>query len=205
MSTVLLFLQAMSSLQVLSKTMGRSITEIMEPHKDVLQDMIPPKKHLLRHQPLNAQIGLMEGNTFCTTMEPRLFTIDLNTVEHKVYFTEVRSSFVYSRWESLSVCDTASVAWWEGLHAFFRLIPGAPFAYAEQKLESVSKVCCQRNVETLETAGWQCEQISCKAIWCIQVLLSQSVGCFSEMTLNFCVPVLKSAESCFPGVEHVRS
>ena len=69
--------------------MTKSITEIMEPHKDVLQDMIPPKKHLLRHQPLNAQIGLMEGNTFCTTLEPRLFTIDLNTVEHKVFFTEV--------------------------------------------------------------------------------------------------------------------
>ena len=41
------------------------------------QDMIPPKKHLLRHQPVNAQIGLMDGNTFCTTLEPRLFTIDL--------------------------------------------------------------------------------------------------------------------------------
>ena len=81
----------MNSLQVLAKTMGKSITEIMEPHKDVLQDMIPPKKHLLRHQPLNAQIGLMEGNTFCTTLEPRLFTIDLNTVEHKVFFTEVGS------------------------------------------------------------------------------------------------------------------
>ena len=79
----------MNSLQVLAKTMSKSITEIMEPHKDVLQDMIPPKKHLLRHQPLNAQIGLMEGNTFCTTLEPRLFTIDLNTVEHKVFFTEV--------------------------------------------------------------------------------------------------------------------
>ena len=33
---------------------------------------------------------LQEGNTFCTTLEPRLFTIDLNTVEHKVFFTEVR-------------------------------------------------------------------------------------------------------------------
>ena len=37
----------------------------------VLQDMIPPKKHLLRHQPVNAQIGLMDGNTFCTTLNPR--------------------------------------------------------------------------------------------------------------------------------------
>lgn len=51
--------QAMSSLGLLAKTTGQTVTEIMEPHKDVLQDMIPPKKHLLRHQPLNAQIGLM--------------------------------------------------------------------------------------------------------------------------------------------------
>lgn len=51
--------------------------------------MVPPKKHLLRHQPANAQIGLMEGNTFCTTLQPRLFTMDLNVVEHKVFYTEV--------------------------------------------------------------------------------------------------------------------
>lgn len=56
----------------------------------VLQDMVPPKKHLLRHQPANAQIGLMEGNTFCTTLQPRLFTMDLNVVEHKVFYTEVQ-------------------------------------------------------------------------------------------------------------------
>ena len=49
----------MESVQTVAATMERSITEIMEPHKDVLQDMIPPKKHLLRHQPANAQIGLM--------------------------------------------------------------------------------------------------------------------------------------------------
>lgn len=52
--------------------------------------MVPPKKHLLRHQPANAQIGLMEGNTFCTTLQPRLFTMDLNVMEHKVFYTEVR-------------------------------------------------------------------------------------------------------------------
>ena len=32
---------------------------------------------------------LQEGNVFCTTLEPRLFTIDLNTIEHKVFFTEL--------------------------------------------------------------------------------------------------------------------
>jgi transformation/transcription domain-associated protein len=31
----------------------------------------------------------MDGNTFCTTLNPRLFTIDLKTVEHKVFFEEL--------------------------------------------------------------------------------------------------------------------
>lgn len=81
--------QAMHSLEVLAKVSNKSVTEIMEPHKDILADMIPPKKHLLRHQPVNAQIGLMDGNTFCTTLEPRLFTIDISIAEHKVFFTEL--------------------------------------------------------------------------------------------------------------------
>ncbi|CAJ0925872.1 unnamed protein product [Ranitomeya imitator] len=81
--------QAMHSLQVLAQVTGKGVTMIMEPHKEVLQDMVPPKKHLLRHQPANAQIGLMEGNTFCTTLQPRLFTMDLNVVEHKVFYSEL--------------------------------------------------------------------------------------------------------------------
>jgi len=51
--------QVMHLLRVLSETTSQSITEIMEPHKDILNEMIPPKKHLLRYQPANAQIGLM--------------------------------------------------------------------------------------------------------------------------------------------------
>ncbi|KAM5151825.1 transformation/transcription domain-associated protein [Mantella aurantiaca] len=81
--------QAMHSLQVLAQVTGKGVTMIMEPHKEVLQDMVPPKKHLLRHQPANAQIGLMEGNTFCTTLQPRLFTMDLSVVEHKVFYSEL--------------------------------------------------------------------------------------------------------------------
>ena len=69
----------------MAKTSGqRSVTEIMLPHRDVLADMIPPRKHLLRHQPVNTQIGLIEGNTFCNSLQPRLFTLDLNIKEHKV-------------------------------------------------------------------------------------------------------------------------
>lgn len=69
----------------------------------VLQDMVPPKKHLLRHQPANAQIGLMEGNTFCTTLQPRLFTMDLGVVEHKVFYTEVQSTKIQSYIHTLRV------------------------------------------------------------------------------------------------------
>lgn len=81
--------QAMASLRQLANIQNKTVTEVMEPHKEVLADMIPPKKHLLRHQPANAQIGLMDGNTFCTTLNPRLFTIDLNVMEHKVFFHEL--------------------------------------------------------------------------------------------------------------------
>ncbi len=42
-----------------------------------------------------SKIGLMDGNTFCTTLSPRLFTINLNIMEHKVFFTEL-----------LSLCET---------------------------------------------------------------------------------------------------
>ncbi|CAA9994101.1 unnamed protein product [Nesidiocoris tenuis] len=63
----------------------------MEPHKKVLGDMVPPKTHYLRHHAANAQIGIMEGNTFCTTLTPRLFAIDLAMKEHEVFFKEVQN------------------------------------------------------------------------------------------------------------------
>lgn len=52
-------LQAHSSLQLLSEATGKSLTSIIEPHKELLVDMIPPRKHLLKHQPINTQIALM--------------------------------------------------------------------------------------------------------------------------------------------------
>ncbi|CAK8696388.1 unnamed protein product [Clavelina lepadiformis] len=82
--------QATQSLQTLADISGhKSVTDIMIPHQSVLADMIPPRKHLLRHQPVNTQIGLIEGNTFCNSLQPRLFTLDLNVKEHKVFFTEL--------------------------------------------------------------------------------------------------------------------
>jgi len=52
-------MQAMHGLKILAEARKTTVTEVMEPHRDVLQDMVPPKKHLLRHQPANAQIGIM--------------------------------------------------------------------------------------------------------------------------------------------------
>lgn len=65
----------MHSLRLISELQNKTVTEVMDPHREVLVDIIPPKKHLLRHQPANAQMGLMDGTTFCTTLNPRLFTI----------------------------------------------------------------------------------------------------------------------------------
>ncbi|XP_046866072.1 transcription-associated protein 1 [Drosophila willistoni] len=81
--------ESMILLKHIGSIQSKSVSEVMDPHKDVLADIIPPKKHLLRHQPANAQIGLMDGNTFCTTLEPRLFTIDLTNTYHKLFFHEL--------------------------------------------------------------------------------------------------------------------
>lgn len=80
---------AMSSLRLIAELQNKTVTAVMEPHLNALVEIIPPKKHLLRHQSASAQIGLIEGNTFCATLEPRLFTIDLNILFHKVFFHEV--------------------------------------------------------------------------------------------------------------------
>ncbi|KAH8256520.1 hypothetical protein KR032_001949, partial [Drosophila birchii] len=81
--------ESMTLLKHIGTIQSKTVSEVMDPHKDVLADIIPPKKHLLRHQPANAQIGLMDGNTFCTTLEPRLFTIDLTNTYHKLFFHEL--------------------------------------------------------------------------------------------------------------------
>ncbi|XP_049825027.1 transcription-associated protein 1 isoform X2 [Aethina tumida] len=82
--------QSMASLRLLAEKQEKSVTEVMEPFKEVLADMVPPKKHLLRHQPAIAQMGLMDGNMFCTTLTPRLFTIDVNIKEHKNFIDDLK-------------------------------------------------------------------------------------------------------------------
>lgn len=60
---------------MIASAQGITVTQVMEPHKEGLSEIIPLRKHLLRHQGFKAQIGMMEGNTFCTSLLPRLFTI----------------------------------------------------------------------------------------------------------------------------------
>ncbi|GFR25610.1 hypothetical protein TNCT_594364 [Trichonephila clavata] len=81
--------QAMHSLKVIAEVGNKTITQIIEPHKDWLIDYVPLRKHVLRHQPVTCQIGLLDGNTFCITLEPRLFSYDLNNPEHKTFFDEL--------------------------------------------------------------------------------------------------------------------
>ena len=87
--------QSHHCLELLAKITEKSVTEIMEPHREILADMIPPKKHLLKHQPVSTQIALMDGNTFCTSLTPRLFSIDLSISEHTVFFQEVHVHCIY--------------------------------------------------------------------------------------------------------------
>ncbi|XP_076255473.1 transcription-associated protein 1-like [Rhynchophorus ferrugineus] len=86
--------QSMASLELLAKEQNITVTNVMEPFKDVLADMIPPMKHQLKHLAAVAQIGLMDGNTFCLTLQPRLFIINLEKEEHHLFITDL-----------LSLCD----------------------------------------------------------------------------------------------------
>ena len=45
----------MASLRLLAKEQNKTVTEVMEPFKAVLANMVPPKNDLLKHQPAIAQ------------------------------------------------------------------------------------------------------------------------------------------------------
>ncbi|XP_060534319.1 transcription-associated protein 1 [Cylas formicarius] len=87
--------QSMASLHLLAKEQNKTVTAVMEPFQEVLQDMVPPKKHVLKHQPAIAQMGLLDGNMFCTSLTPRLFTINTDIKEHNLFIEDL-----------LSLCNT---------------------------------------------------------------------------------------------------
>ncbi|KAL0894581.1 hypothetical protein ABMA27_013148 [Loxostege sticticalis] len=153
--------QAMKSLELIAELQNKTVTEVMDPHREVLADIIPPKKHLLRHQPANAQMGLMDGTTFCTTLKPRLFTIDLNINEHKVFFREL-----------LSLCEAedamlGKLPCYKGVN----LVPLRASAlkalaachyiqekHCREKIFQVLYKSLEKNDQELQQAGFECMQ-----------------------------------------------
>lgn len=82
---------SMYLLEEFAKVSGCSLSEVIWPHKEFLEDMVPFKKHRLLHQPPMIQIGILEGNTFLITLEPPIFNIDLNIREHKLFIDDLIS------------------------------------------------------------------------------------------------------------------
>uniref|UniRef100_A0A8D8UEY6 Transformation/transcription domain-associated protein n=1 Tax=Cacopsylla melanoneura TaxID=428564 RepID=A0A8D8UEY6_9HEMI len=81
--------QSMQLLKTLAETQRKSVGEIMEPHRDIVTMNIPPKKLNITDYSANAQIGLMEANTFCQSLTPRFFSIDVNENDHHSFFQHV--------------------------------------------------------------------------------------------------------------------
>lgn len=96
----------MASLKLLAERQKKTVTEVMEPFREVLSDMVPPKNYLLCHQPAIAQMGLMDGNMFCTTLSPRLFTIDMANKDHELFIGEL---FNLCRAEDSKLNNSASL------------------------------------------------------------------------------------------------
>lgn len=71
---------------MIASAQGITVTEVMECHKEGLSEIITLRKHLLRHQEFKTQIGMMEGNTFCTSLLPRLYTIGKLCGVYELYF-----------------------------------------------------------------------------------------------------------------------
>lgn len=81
--------QAIASLHILARVQNKTIAQIIEPHKEILADLVPPKKAMLKQYPVQSQIGLMDGNTFCLNIQPKLFTLDISIAEHRGFFIDV--------------------------------------------------------------------------------------------------------------------
>ncbi|CAL8129543.1 unnamed protein product [Orchesella dallaii] len=81
--------QCMRGLELLAELQGKTVSAVVEPHREVLVDMIPPRKHLIRHQSVQYQLGILDGNAFCLSLRPKLFSLDWSINEHKVFIQEL--------------------------------------------------------------------------------------------------------------------
>lgn len=66
------------SLRQIAAIQKITVAALLEPFKSFFAEMIvfSPTKTYLRHQPLATQIGILEANLFCTTLEPKLIKFD---------------------------------------------------------------------------------------------------------------------------------
>lgn len=69
---------SVKSLQQIAKIQNTTVTALLEPYKNFFSESIvfSPAKTYLRHQPLAVQIGILEANYFCTSLEPKLMKFD---------------------------------------------------------------------------------------------------------------------------------
>lgn len=69
---------SVKSLKQIAKIQKVSLTNLLESYKSFFTDIIvfTPAKTYLRHQPLSTQIGILEANHFCTSLEPKLMKFD---------------------------------------------------------------------------------------------------------------------------------
>lgn len=90
---------AMKSIELIAKLANKSAAQVMEPHRDILKTLLPFLAtsqegdklpiHALEKQPVRTQIGIIHGSTFCTNLEPKVFTIDTSISEHKYYVDQL--------------------------------------------------------------------------------------------------------------------
>ena len=97
----------MKSLKVLAEVTKTTVTDIMEPHKELVQDMVPPKKLLLRHIALVSQIGIMVSwpchllillscKKYSEGISPQHYTSSHTSLLPNVYFAKCVPCFFFT-------------------------------------------------------------------------------------------------------------
>lgn len=78
---------ATKSLRQIASLQKVTVAFLLEPFKNFFSELIvfSPTKTYLRHQPLNTQIGILEANLFCTSLEPKL-----SKFENYQFLTDVK-------------------------------------------------------------------------------------------------------------------
>lgn len=69
---------ATKSLKKIAQLQKINVSSLLEPYKNFFSETIvfSPAKTYLRHQPLSTQVGILEANYFCTSLEPKLMKFD---------------------------------------------------------------------------------------------------------------------------------